>query len=210
MSIVKIISTYLILFSIPIFLASTTQNIESWHDIDTRGQSIIQENLEWTKIDLVNSFNDNVEIKLLIPPQWNQLIQEVGQLYAVAFKESNDQFLNDVKLGPQISGTYIVVKIKDKNGKCVGFANFLCTNINAQEAFLESLALLPEARGLGLAKALIFSIFKINPTISTICLHVDKNNQHARDVYEHCGFKLIDEVRFNDSEKVFLRYRWSK
>lgn len=81
--------------------------------------------------------------------------------------------------------------VKNKNNKILGFAIF-CNPLNMPKQFiwLDKLAVIPAARGQGLATMLIRSIERQKPEITKIFLKTQVWNIRAQKVYEHLGFKV--------------------
>lgn len=166
--------------------------------------------LEWTKIGWNNFTEKNVPLRSLISFQYQSLIKDISQLYSRTFGPYDAGFLESINVGPNISGQYYLIRLKNKENTLVGLAGFLVSNINPKEALLEPLAIISEAQGLGLAKLLIFSIEKIETDISTISLHVEKDNKHACDIYRHYGFEIAGEFFDKETGKIIVKYKRDK
>ena len=68
---------------------------------------------------------------------------------------------------------------------------------DASEIYLDTLAVLPECRGKGIASALIADAVKrAQPTGKPLGLLVDKHNANARRLYEKTGFRCVGERFF--------------
>ncbi len=89
-----------------------------------------------------------------------------------------------------------------------GFVFFYCNDDRTRQAFVTLIAVAPEARGTGLASALIGHVVDVarDRGFAACGLEVDKANAPARALYARLGFEVAEDR----GGKLLLELRWAE
>lgn len=126
----------------------------------------------------------------------DRFYERIRALIVAEQERQNGQFI-DIELDPYIEKLFDkaeFVATCDRH-RCFGFVAYYAYDESSRNVFISLVLVAPEARGTGLAKAMIGFVQAVGKQrgFATCTLAVKKNNQNALNVYRKLGFRIQEE-----------------
>lgn len=175
-----------------------------------------------------NSLNDDVSFEHHLQTNNDHvLFDSLRELYVESFQQEEQKFidlypkenyLENHSITDYLRGswkwqslrsddTMICVCAKNNKNICIGFAIFVIETKAPNLAHLKWLGVSPAHRNYGISRQLIFSIFEIISTLTSISLTTLITNNKARSVYRHYGFvESTNNAEASNPYLVYLSY----
>ena len=105
-----------------------------------------------------------------------------------------DKFQSDHAVKDQMARQNYRYYLAKLEGEYAGFVGFAPRYEGREETYLSKVYLLPKGRGHGVVKALFRLVEEATREegLSKIRLTVNKKNTHAKEVYEHYGYRVVE------------------
>ena len=133
---------------------------------------------------LVQSANDKAQLEALVQDIWPAVYLPLLGAEQVAYMLATYQSLSKIETEIAQGAHYYLVY------EGTSLCGYTAYEERETELYLSKLYLSAAARGKGLARD-IFNWYEEVAGGKPICLRVNKQNQQAIEVYEHCGFKQV-------------------
>lgn len=132
-------------------------------------------------------------------------VDEVQELVSHSFETSRRPYMTSVQPGaarfleaflqhPSLSPDRRYRVARSKAGALLAYADFRL--IGEKASFLSNITVAPEARGRGVATALLDDFLNVHPSVESMELDVFSDNAAARKLYEKRGFRASHSVEW--------------